>query len=173
KTPLDASVVVKLLGGIGLFLLGIHHLTEGLKGLSGDSLRRTLQRFVSGRFSAVTSGALITVATQSSTATILTVIGFVGARLITLSQAIAVNMVASLVSSSSPWMVAILGLRFRIATAALPILGAGAFLWLIARGKMRSLGAVLAGFGLIFTGIDYLQTGMAGISWELDAWAGT
>jgi Na+/phosphate symporter len=44
---MDASVVVKLLGGIGLFLLGIHHLTEGLKGLSGDSLRRALQRFVS------------------------------------------------------------------------------------------------------------------------------
>ena len=41
---MDSAAVVKLLGGIGLFLLGIHHLTEGLKGLSGDSLRRTLQR---------------------------------------------------------------------------------------------------------------------------------
>jgi phosphate:Na+ symporter len=61
----------------------------------------------------------------------------------------------------------------RIATAALPILGVGAFLWLIARGKTRSLGAVLAGFGLIFTGIDFLQTGMAGIKWNLEAWAGT
>src|SRR5262249_29076762 len=98
---------------------------------------------------------------------------FVGAGLITLSQSIAVNMGATLGTTSTPWMVAILGLRFRIATAALLILGAGAFLWLIARGKIRSLGAVLAGFGLIFTGIDYLQTGMAGISWELDAWAGT
>jgi phosphate:Na+ symporter len=170
---MDASVVVKLLGGIGLFLLGIHHLTEGLKGLSGDSLRRALRRLVSGRLSAVTSGALITVATQSSTATILTVIGFVGAGLITLSQAIAVNMGATLGTTSTPWMVAILGLRFRIATAALPILGVGAFLWLVARGKLRSLGAVLAGFGLIFNGIDYLQTGMAGISWDLEAFAGT
>jgi phosphate:Na+ symporter len=170
---MDASVVVKLLGGIGLFLLGIHHLTEGLKGLSGDSLRRTLQRFVSGRFSAVVSGALLTVATQSSTATILTVIGFVGAGLVTLPQAIAVNIGATLGTTSTPWMVAILGLRFRITTAALPILGVGAFLWLVARGKARSLGAVLAGFGLIFTGIDFLQTGMAGIRWNLEAWAGT
>jgi phosphate:Na+ symporter len=159
--------------GIGLFLLGIHHLTEGLKGLSGDSLRRTLQRFVSGRFSAVVSGAILTLATQSSTATILTVIGFVGAGLVTLSQAIAVNMGATLGTTSTPWMVAILGLRVRVASAALPILGAGAFLWLIARGKTRSLGAVLAGFGLIFTGIDFLQTGMAGISWNLEALAGT
>ena len=76
---MDAAAVVKLLGGIGMFLLGIHHLTEGLKGLSGDSLRRVLQKLVSGRFSAVVSGALRTVATQSSTATILTVIGFLGA----------------------------------------------------------------------------------------------
>jgi phosphate:Na+ symporter len=169
---MDASAVVTLLGGLGLFLLGIHHLTEGLKGLSGDSLRRALQKLVSGRLSAVTSGALLTVATQSSTATILTVIGFVGAGLITLPQAIAVNMGATLGTTSTPWMVAVLGLRFRIATAALPILGLGAFLWLIARGKTRSLGAVLAGFGLIFTGIDYLQTGMKGISWNLEALAG-
>jgi phosphate:Na+ symporter len=169
----ETAVIVKLLGGIGLFLLGIHHLTEGLKGLSGDSLRRLLQRFVSNRFSAVVSGAVLTVATQSSTATILTVIGFVGAGLVTLPQAIAVNMGATLGTTSTPWMVAILGLRFRIATAALPILGVGAFLWLIARGKTRSLGAVLAGFGLIFTGIDFLQTGMAGIKWNLEAWAGT
>ena len=62
---MDAAAVVKLLGGIGMFLLGIHHLTEGLKGLSGDSLRRVLQKLVSGRFSAVVSGALLTVATQS------------------------------------------------------------------------------------------------------------
>jgi phosphate:Na+ symporter len=170
---MDASTIVKLLGGIGLFLLGIHHLTEGLKGLSGDSLRRVLQRVVAGRLSAVASGVVFTIATQSSTATILTVIGFVGAGLITLSQAIAVNMGATLGTTSTPWMVAILGLRFRIANAALPILGVGAFLWLVARGKTRSLGAVLAGFGLIFTGIDFLQTGMAGISWNLEALAGT
>ena len=169
---MDAAAVVKLLGGIGMFLLGIHHLTEGLKGLSGDSLRRVLQKLVSGRFSAVVSGALLTVATQSSTATILTVIGFLGAGLVTLSQAIAVNIGATFGTTSTPWMVAFFGLRLRIATAALPILSIGAFLWLVARGKTRSLGAVLAGFGLIFTGIDYLQAGMAGVSWDLEALAG-
>ena len=169
---MDATAVVNLLGGIGMFLLGIHHLTEGLKGLSGDSLRRILEKVVSGRLSAVGSGALLTVATQSSTATILTVMGFVGAGLITLPQAIAVNIGATVGTTSTPWMVAFFGLRLRIAAAALPILGAGAFLWLIARGKTRSLGAVLAGFGLIFTGIDLLQTGMAGISWDLQTLAG-
>jgi phosphate:Na+ symporter len=80
-----ATAVVNLLGGIGLFLVGIHHLTEGLEALSGDSLRRVLQRVVSGPFSAIVSGAILTVVPQSSTATILTVIGFLGTGLVTFS----------------------------------------------------------------------------------------
>src|SRR5499426_2202174 len=170
---MNASAAVTLLGGLGLFLLGIHHLTEGLKGLAGDSLRRTLQWLVAGRFSAVASGAFFTAVIQSSTAAILTVIGFVSAGLVTFTQAVGMIVGATLGTTSTIWMVAIFGLRLRISVAALPMLGIGAFLWLIARGKMRSLGAILAGFGLIFTGIDYLQTGMEGISWDLEAFAGT
>ena len=74
---------VTVVGGLGLFLLGIHHLTEGLKGLAGDSLRRALRAMVGGRLSAIVSGALFTVLIQSSTATTLTVIG-VSAGLVTL-----------------------------------------------------------------------------------------
>jgi phosphate:Na+ symporter len=169
---MDASTVVVLLGGLGLFLLGIHHLTEGMKGLAGDSLRRALQRLVAGRLSAVASGAFFTAVIQSSTAAILTVIGFVSAGLVSFSQAIGMIVGATLGTTSTIWMVAIFGLRLRISAAALPMLGVGAFLWLIARGKTRSLGAILAGFGLIFTGIDYLQTGMEGVSWDLEAFAG-
>src|SRR5262249_1435735 len=145
--PMDASAVVTLLGGLGLFLLGIHHVTEGLKGLAGDSLRRALQRLVAGRFSAVASGVVFTALIQSSTAAILTVIGFVSAGLVTFSQAIVVIVRATLGTTSTPWLVAIFGLRLRISAAALPLLGVGTFLWLIARGRTRSLGAILAGFG--------------------------
>ena len=169
---MDASAAVKILGGLGLFLLGIHHLTEGLKGLAGDSLRRALQRLVSGRFSAVASGALFTVLIQSSTAAILTVIGFVSAGLVTFPQAIGVIVGATLGTTSTPWMVAIFGFRVRIAAGAMPILGVGALLWLVAKGRTRSLGAILAGFGLLFIGIEYLQTGMEGVSWNLEAIAG-
>lgn len=170
---MEAAVVVTLLGGLGLFLLGIHHLTEGMKGLAGDSLRRALQRLVAGRFSAVACGAFFTAVIQSSTAAILTVIGFVSAGLVSFTQAVGMIVGATLGTTSTIWMVAIFGLRLRIATAALPMLGIGAFLWLVARGKTRSLGAILAGFGLIFTGIDYLQTGMEGIEWNVEAFAGS
>lgn len=170
---MDAAATVELLGGLGLFLLGIHHLTEGLKSLAGDSMRRALQGLVSGRLSAVVSGAIFTVGIQSSTATILTVIGFVSAGLVTFSQAIGITIGATLGTTSTPWMVAVFGFRIRIADFSLPLLGVGALLWIVASGKWRSLGAILAGFGLLFTGIEYLQEGMAGISWDLEAFAGT
>src|SRR5262249_49851372 len=158
--------------GLGLFLLGIHHLTEGLKGLAGDALRRGLQRLASGRFSAVLSGAIFTAIIQSSTAAILTVIGFGSAGLVTFSQAIGVIMGATLGTTSTPWMLAIFGFRVRIATAALPILGIGALLWIVAKGRLRSTGAILAGFGLLFTAIEYMQTGMKGVSWNFEGFTG-
>src|SRR5262245_33340089 len=170
---MDTVAALKLLGGLGLFLLGIHHLTEGLKSLAGESLRLTLQRFVSGRFSAIASGALFTAAIQSSSATIFTVMGFVSAGLITFPQALGINIGATVGTTSTPWMVAVFGLRIRIALIALPILGAGALLWAMGRGKWRSIGAILAGFGLIFTGIDYLQVAMKGVSWNLESFTGT
>ena len=170
---MDAETIVTVLGGLGMFLLGIHHLTEGLKGLAGDSLRQALQRLVGGRFSAVVSGVIFTVLIQSSTAATLTVIGFVSAGLVTFPQAVGVIMGATLGTTSTPWIVAVFGLRLRIASAAMPLLGIGALLWLVGRGRWRSLGAILAGFGLLFVGIDYLQNGMAGTSWDLEAFAGS
>ena len=164
---------VTVVGGLGLFLLGIHHLTEGLKGLAGDALRRALQAMVGGRLSAVVSGALFTVLIQSSTATTLTVIGFVSAGLVTFAQSVGVIIGATFGTTSTPWLVAIFGFRLRISAFALPMLGIGAFLWIIAKGKTRAAGAILAGFGLLFIGIDYLQTGMEGVSWNLDAIGGS
>src|SRR5262245_32035209 len=169
---MTASAVVTLLGGIGLFLLGIHHLTEGLKGLAGESLRRVLQRLASGRFSAVVSGAIFTAVIQSSTAAILTVIGFVSAGLVTFVQSIGVMMGATLGTTSTPWLLAIFGFRVSISIVALPILGVGALLWMVAKGRLRSTGATLAGFGLIFVAIDFMQTGMEGVTFNFEGLTG-
>src|SRR3974377_2047755 len=129
------SSTVTLVGGLGLFLLGIHHLTEGLKGLAGDSLRRVLQAMVGGRLSAIISGALFTVAIQSSTATTLTVIGFVSAGLVTFVQAVGVIIGATFGTTSTPWLVAIFGFRLRISAFAMPMMGIGAFRSIISTGK--------------------------------------
>jgi len=169
---MDTSSAIAIIGGLGLFLLGIHHLTEGLKGLAGDSLRRALQTLVRGRLSAIVFGAVFTALVQSSSATILTVLGFVAAGLIGFSDAIGVLIGATFGTTTTPWMVAFFGFRVQISAVAMPILGVGAFLWLVAKGRLRAVGAILAGFGLIFVGIDYLQTGMGNITWNLDSIVG-
>jgi len=169
---MTANTMTTILGGLGLFLLGIHHLTEGLKGLAGDTLRQALQTLVRGRFSAVVFGALFTALIQSSTATVMTVIGFVSAGLVTFPQAIGVLIGATFGTTSTPWMVAFFGFRVQIAVFAMPMVGVGAFLWLIANGRTRALGAILAGFGLIFVGLDYLQNGMGDIPWNMDSLVG-
>lgn len=169
---MDASDFTTILGGLGLFLLGIHHLTDGLKGFAGDSLRRALQTLVRGRLSAVLFGAAFTALIQSSSATVLTVIGFVSAGLMTFSQAIGVLIGATFGTTTTPWMVAFFGFRVQISSFAMPLVGVGAFLWLISKGRLRAGGAILAGFGLIFVGLDYLQRGMGNISWNIDSFVG-
>ncbi len=161
-------MLVSLIGGIGLFLLGMTLLTEGLKSFAGDSLRRALLRFTGRPVTAFVSGALVTAMVQSSSATTLTTIGFVSAGLLSFAQSIGVVMGASLGTTSTGWLVAVFGLKFSISVLALPVIGIGAFMRMLAKGRLSSLGLALAGFGLIFVGIDYLQMGMAGLTEHVD-----
>ncbi len=170
---METGSMALLAGGLGMFLLGIHHLTDGLKNLAGDGLRRALQKLVSGKLSGVLSGALFTAVVQSSSAAILAVIGFVSAGLVTFPQAVAVMLGANLGTTVTSWLVAVFGFKIKISAAAMPMLGVGAFLWTLARHRWRAIGAVLAGFGLLFIGIDTMQNGMAGVDWQLDRWAGS
>lgn len=158
------ELLFQLTGGIGLFLLGMVLLTDGVKTLAGDALRRALVRFTGTPLKAFGSGALVTALVQSSSATTVTVIGFVSAGLLTFPQAVGVVMGASLGTTATGWIVAVLGLKISVGFYALPLVGAGAFCNLLGRGRLRPLGLALAGFGLIFIGIETLQTGMGGLS---------
>ncbi len=158
------AVIFRLVGGVGLFLLGMTLLSDGLKSFAGDALRRALVRFTGRPVKAFFSGALVTALVQSSSATTVAVIGFVSAGLLTFSQAVGVVIGASLGTTSTGWMVAVAGLDISIGTYALPLIGVGAFVKLLGHGRWRSLGLALAGFGLIFVGIETLQIGMEGFS---------
>lgn len=142
------ALTFKLLGGIGLFLLGMVLLTDGIKAFAG--------------------GALTTLAVQSSSATTITVIGFVSAGLIGFPQALGVVMGASLGTTGTGWIVSVLGLKVSLGTWAMPLVAIGAFLKLLARGRWQPLGLALAGFGLIFIGIDNLQAAMQGLASVFD-----
>jgi phosphate:Na+ symporter len=157
-------MITNLIGGIGLFLLGMVLLTEGLKSAAGDGLKRALVRFTGGPIRSLLAGAGVTALVQSSTATTLTTIGFVSAGLLTFPQAVGVIFGANLGTTSTAWIVAVFGLKMSVLPAALPMLGAGALLRLLGRGRLSHGGLALAGFGLIFVGIETLQAGMAGMA---------
>lgn len=161
-------MVGNVLGGIGLFLLGMILMTDGLKTVAGSALRRTLARLAGGRISALLSGAAITALVQSSSATTLATIGFVSAGILTFEQAVGVVFGANLGTTSTGWLVSLLGFKVSIAAFALPMVGGGALTYLLARGRLRAAGLALAGFGLIFVGIDQLQAGMARLADRLD-----
>lgn len=156
-------MLTKTLGGIGLFLLGMTLLTDGLKSVAGDALRRTLGRLTGGRFSALMTGAAVTAIVQSSSATTLATIGFVSAGLLSFPQAVGVVFGANLGTTSTSWIVSLLGLKFSVSSFALPLVGVGALLKLLTRERLSQVGLALAGFGLIFVGIDFLQAGLLSV----------
>jgi phosphate:Na+ symporter len=161
-------LIPSLLGGIGLFLLGMILMTEGLKSAAGDALRDTLARLTGGAGKAFLSGAGLTVLVQSSSATILATIGFVSAGLLVFSQAVGVILGAAVGTTSTGWLVSFLGLKYSVSVLALPLVGIGALLRLLGRGRWTAIGLALAGFGLIFVGIDTLQVGMQGLAERID-----
>ena len=162
------AMTFQLLGGIGLFLLGMVLLTDGLKAFAGEALQQALVRFTGTPAKAFGSGALVTLMVQSSSATTVTLIGFVSAGLITFPQAVGVVMGASLGTTGTGWLVSVLGLKVNLGFYALPLVGVGALLRLLARGRWRAIGLALAGFGLIFVGIETLQAGMQALAGALD-----
>ncbi len=161
-------MIVLLLGGIGLFLLGMVLITDGLRAVGGDTLRRILSRFVRGPITAIASGAAATVLVQSSSATALTTIGFVSAGLITFPQAVGVIMGANLGTTSIGWIVAVLGFQVNISMVTLPLVAIGTMMRLMLRRPWAQVGLMLAGFGLIFVGIGTLQEAMDGVAGHLD-----
>jgi phosphate:Na+ symporter len=161
-------LLTTLLGGIGLFLLGMILMSDGLKAAAGGALQGILERSTGTTFRAFASGAGLTALVQSSSATTLATIGFVSAGLLTFPSALGVIIGANVGTTSTGWIVALLGLKFSFGTVAFPFIGVGALLRLLSTGRRAHLGMALAGFGLIFVAIDVLQAAMGGLALQID-----
>lgn len=123
--------LMQLLGGLGLFLLGMLVMTDGLRGLAGDYFNRVLARFTNSPLSGAATGAVSTAILQSSSATTVAAVGFVGAGLLTFPQALGVIFGANLGTTITGWMVALLGLKLKIGDLVLPLL------WLARKNRFR------------------------------------
>ena len=159
----DLSLLIPVSGGLGLFLLGMIIMTDGLRGLAGEAIRYALFRFTRNPFSGVLTGASSTAILQSSSATTVAAVGFVAAGLMTFSEAIGIILGANIGTTVTGWLITLLGFKFKLGAYVLPLILIGTTFKLFARGKLATFGLALAGFGLIFTGISLLQEGMAGL----------
>jgi phosphate:Na+ symporter len=155
--------LLTVLGGLGLFLLGMTVMTDGLRGMAGETLQRWLSRFTGSPYTGAMTGTVSTAMLQSSSATTVTTVGLVAAGLLSFPQALGIVYGANVGTTITGWMVALLGFKLQIGAAALPVIFLGMMLRMFGRGRWAQAGRTLAGFGLVFLGIDYLQAGMAGM----------
>jgi phosphate:Na+ symporter len=170
----DWGWLATLAGGVGLFLIGMAMMTDGLRVAAGAALERILRAATCTRWHALGSGMLVTALVQSSSAVTVAIIGFANAGLLGLAGALWVLFGANVGTTMTGWIVALLGLQFKVEALALPLIGAGALLRLgAATGRRSAMGSTLAGFGLLFLGIALMQQAFSGAAASLTVPAGT
>ena len=158
-----------VLGGLGLFLLAVTMITDGLRLAAGNALRNILGSWTRTPKHGIFTGISLTAIVQSSSAVTVATIGFVNAGLLSLYQAIGVIFGANIGTTMTGWLVAIVGFKINVEVFALPLIGLGMLLRL-AGGNTRhgSVGIALAGFGLFFIGIDVLKDAFEHITASID-----
>lgn len=154
-----SGVLIQTLGGLGLFILGMKMMTDGLQMTAGDRIRRILGAVSANRFVGCGTGAMATAIVQSSSATTVMLISFVGAGMMTLQQAVGVILGANVGTTVTAQMIA-----FKLTKAALPAIAIGVSLKFFSkRPSRRYLGDVILGFGLLFYGMTVMKLGLSPI----------
>ncbi|MBW2121819.1 MAG: Na/Pi cotransporter family protein [Deltaproteobacteria bacterium] len=152
-----AETVFNLIGGLGLFFLGMKTMSDSLKKVAGDRLRNALHILTKQPIIGLFVGAIVTCLIQSSSATTVMSVGFVNAGLLTLKQAISIILGANIGTTVTAWLVSFFAV-FKITSYALPAIGVGFFVTML--GKTRSTrmwGQFILGFGLLFTGLGFMK----------------
>lgn len=162
------KLILTVLGGLGIFLLGMKNLSEGLQAVAGNRLRRMISVVTDNRLMATGVGVLVTMLVQSSSITTVMVVGFVNSGFMTLTQAVGVIMGANIGTTITGWI-----LVLKIGKYGLPIAGAAAFFYLFAkRDRLRYMALAVMGLGLVFLGLELMKDGFAIIKElpEFEAW---
>ncbi len=158
------------IAGLGIFLFGMFHLENGLKGLAGNSFKKLLQKFTDKRWKGILSGASITAILQSSSLVTLLVVAFLGGGMISLQNSLGVVFGANLGTTVTAWIVATVGFKINIADLSFPFLAIGSLSYLLldSRPVLKNWGSFLIGFGLLFLGLDFMKTSIEDIADQVD-----
>jgi phosphate:Na+ symporter len=150
------SRLFNIAGGLCLFLYGMKIMSEGVQQAAGGRMQQALNFMTRNRFVAVVTGFVVTTLIQSSSATTVMLVSFVNAGLLTLTQSIGVIMGANIGTTTTAWIVSLVGFNFDIANLALPAIGIG-FIARIIKWKYQAWGEAFLGFGFIFLGLQVMN----------------
>ena len=167
--------ILNLLGGIALFLFGMHTLSASLEKLAGGKLETWLEKATSKPIKGVVLGAIITGVIQSSAATTVMIIGFVNSGLMKLSQAIGVIMGANIGTTATSWLLSLQSisgsdgfsfLNLLKPTTFTPVLAViGVILIMFTKSdKKKTIGMILAGFAVLMFGMNSMSSATAGLA---------
>ncbi|MBE5748999.1 MAG: Na/Pi cotransporter family protein [Clostridiales bacterium] len=151
--------ILMLLAGLGVFLVGMNMMSGSMEKLANTSLRSLLNSVTNNRIKGVGVGAGMTVIIQSSSATTVMTVGFVNAGILTLTQAVPIIMGANIGTTITAQLAALQS--FDITTWLMLLSFIGAFMTILAKkDKTKTLGAILAGLGMLFIGLDIMSDAM-------------
>ncbi len=163
----SVQAIFQFMGGLGMFLYGMHIMADGLQKSAGSKVKKLLGFLTNNRVMAILVGALITAIIQSSGATTVMVVGFVNAGILSLTQAVGVIMGANIGTTITAWIVSLsqLGDAFEVMQPAFyaPLLiGIGALMLLFCKNQKKiTAGEILIGIALLFIGLDFMSSSIA------------
>jgi phosphate:Na+ symporter len=160
----------KFLAGLGIFLFGMFLIEEAIRKLSGKAFRHFLQSATNGRIKSIASGVAATAVLQSSFAVSLMALAFVGARVISMENAVGVVIGTNLGTTVTTWIVAAVGFKVDIESFSLPLIGIGGLgTILLGRSeKYSNIAKLVSGFGFLFMGLDYMKVSVTDFTNAID-----
>lgn len=149
-------LITGLIGGLALFLFGMEMMSEGMKKTAGGKLRLILETLTNNRLVAVAVGTFVTMVIQSSSATTVMLVSFVQAQLMTFTQTLGIILGAGIGTTITAQMIA-----FKLTDYSLLIVGVGFLVVFLSKSKkIKSIGEIILGFGILFFGMYVMSSAM-------------
>lgn len=153
------EIIFAVIGGLGVFLVGMKYMSDGMQAVAGDRMRKLIGIATNNRLLGVAAGTAVTGVIQSSSVTTVMVVGMVNAGLMTLRQAIGVIFGANIGTTVTAWIMA-----YSLEKYGLPILGFAALFYLFSKSdRVRSIAVFVLGLGMVFFGLELMKQGLAPI----------
>ncbi len=153
------TILLSLAGGLGLFLFGMHMMSEGIEKAAGAKLRSILEFFTKNRFTGMLVGIIFTALVQSSSACTVMVVSFVNSGIMTLYQAVGVILGANIGTTVTSQLVS-----FNLSEYAPFFVLLGVIMLLFSnKVSIQKIGEVVVGFGVLFMGLSIMAEAMSGI----------